>query len=157
MKLRFRLHTTRGNVALMSIAVVQYSSLPTNIPSVGIFWNVTDCLLVERSALADAEQYGDCLTHAIGHYDRWQQWQGLGGAKLSSRGLPKSILSTEYDDWPRGRVVYEIASEIFVVYADRRLQKPGIISALKAGFGIATATVRIRSDLHYRTTAALRD
>jgi hypothetical protein len=127
------------------------------VPSVGIFWRVSDYLVVDRSALSDAEPYGDCLTHAMGHYDRWQQWQGLGGAKLTLRGLPKSILSTEYDDWPRGRVVYEIASEIFVVYADRRLQKPGIIAALKAEFGIATATVRIRSDLHYRTTSALRD
>ena len=127
------------------------------VPSVCIFWRVSDYLVVDRSALSDAEPYGDCLTHAMGHYDRWQQWQGLGGAKLTLRGLPKSILSTEYDDWPRGRVVYEIASEIFVVYADRRLQKPGIIAALKAEFGIATATVRIRSDLHYRTTSALRD
>jgi hypothetical protein len=127
------------------------------VPSVGIFWRVSDYLVVDRSALSDAEPYGDCLTHAMGHYDRWQQWQALGEAKLTSGGLPKSILSTEYDEWPRGRVVYETASKFFIVYADRRLQKPSIVAALKAGFGIVTATVRIRSDLHYRTTAALKD
>jgi hypothetical protein len=37
---------------------------------VGIFWRVDDFLVVDRSTLAKAEPYGDCVTHAAGHYER---------------------------------------------------------------------------------------
>ena len=40
----------------------------------------------------------------------------------------------------------------FVIYADRRLQKPDIIDALKTAFVLTESEliVRIRSDSHYR-------
>lgn len=44
---------------------------PTN-PAVGIFWRVGGVLVLDRSPLAEAEPYGDCLTHAAGHYERWE-------------------------------------------------------------------------------------
>jgi hypothetical protein len=43
------------------------------------------------------------------------------------KGFPAQIAWTEYDDWPRGRVVYQKPTQLFVLYADRRLQKPAII------------------------------
>jgi hypothetical protein len=48
----------------------------------------------------------------------------LGALRLVALGLPRQIASTQYDDWPRGRVVYEKPGRRFVIYADRRLQKP---------------------------------
>ncbi len=126
-------------------------------PSVGIFWHVGDHVVVDYSVLDEAEEYGDCLTHATGHYDRWQQWQCLGGRALLAAGYPKSILSTEYDEWPRGRVVYETPANRFILYADRRLQRPEIVAALKSIFGIAAADVVVKSDLHYRTRSASLD
>jgi len=56
-------------------------------PSVGIFWRVGEVLVADRSTLAEAEPYGDCLTHAA----------GPGAAQVAD------IASTEYDAWPRGR------------------------------------------------------
>jgi hypothetical protein len=38
----------------------------------------------------------------------------------------------------------------FVIYADRRLQRPDIIDALKIAFGLIEAEVIVRSDSHYR-------
>jgi len=38
----------------------------------------------------------------------------------------------------------------FVIYADRRLQKPEVVEAPKAAFGLNASTVIVRSDLHYR-------
>jgi hypothetical protein len=69
---------------------------------------------------------------------------------LAAFGYPGSIASIEYDQWPRGRIVYETPARRFVLYADRRLQKPGIIDALKAAFGLNQAEVIVRSDDHYR-------
>ena len=126
-------------------------------PSVGIFWRVTDILVIDRSTLEEAETYGDCITHTRGHYECWQQWQALGGTRLAAKGYPARIASTEYDEWPRGRVVYETPAKRFVLYADRHLQRPEILEALKAMFGIATADVVVKSDLHYRTRSASWD
>ncbi len=138
----------------MPLTIAPTSALAPTKPAVGIFWLVDGALLIDRSTLDEAEPYGDCLTHAAGHYQRWQQWQTLGPARLGGRGFPAQIAWTEYDDWPRGRVVYEKPTQHFVLYADRRLQKPAIIDALKVGFGLNAAELKVivRSDSHYRST-----
>ena len=107
--------------------------------------------MADYSALNDAEQYGDCITHATGHYDCWQQWQAVGSKALVANGLPQSILFTQYDEWPRGRVVYETTANRYILYADRQLQRPNVVAALKTIFGIATADVVVKIDLHYRS------
>jgi hypothetical protein len=121
-------------------------------PAVGIFWRVNDVLVIDRSTLDEAEPYGDCLTHAAGHYERWQEWQALGMARLAAHGFPEGIAWTEYDEWPRGRIVYLTPAQRFILYADRRLQKAAIINAVKTAFGLKNAEVEVsvRSDSHYR-------
>jgi ribonuclease J len=49
-----------------------------------------------------------------------------------------------------GRIVYETSARRFVLYADRRLQKPDVITALRTAFGLNEAKVIVRSDAHYR-------
>ncbi len=119
-------------------------------PSVGIFWRVDGTLIFDRSALDEAESYGDCVTHALGHYERWQEWQEMGATCLATKGYPIAIMSTEYDEWPRGRIVYETLQRRFVLYADRRLQRPEIVDAIKQAFGLCDVQTVIRSDSHYR-------
>lgn len=133
---------------MLSIAPTA-AATPT-VPSVGIFWKIGNVLVIDRSSLDHAETYGDCLTHASGHYERWEEWQRLGGAGLHRLGYPIDIASTEYDEWPRGRVVHEVQRARFVVYADVRIQKPAAISALIEAFGLGTQTVVVESDSHYR-------
>ena len=45
--------------------------------SVGIVWGVRDVgglllLVTDRTSLAEAERYGDFLTHPRGHHDVWE-------------------------------------------------------------------------------------
>jgi hypothetical protein len=134
----------------VTILVVPKAALALTPPAVGIFWRVNDVLVIDRSTLDEGEPYGDCIGHAAGHYDRWEEWRALGAARLNAAGYPADIVLTEYDQWPRGRIVYETPARRFVLYADRRLQKPGIIDALKAAFGLKQAAVIVRSDAHYR-------
>jgi hypothetical protein len=134
----------------MKIVLAPKAAIVPTGPAVGIFWRVNGVLVIDRSTLDEAERYGDCITHAAGHYDRWQEWQALGMARLAAVGYPDHILSTEYDHWPRGRIVYETPTRRFVLYADQRLQKPDVIDALKTAFGLNDAEVIVRSDSHYR-------
>ena len=132
------------------IQVVPTAAVDPIPPSLGIFWCVAGILVIDRSPMDEGERYGDCLTHAGGHYDRWENWRALGAERLRSIGFPDCIESTEYEEWPRGRIVYETLAKRFVLYADRRLQKPSIIDALKRAFGLLEAEVTVMSDSHYR-------
>jgi hypothetical protein len=98
----------------------------------------------------EAEPYGDCLTHATGHYERWEQWRKLGASRLAALGLPRQIAATEYEEWPRGRIVYEKPARRFIIYADRRLQGSDAIAAVETAFGLDRLEAVVRSDLHYR-------
>jgi len=135
----------------MAIEVAPHAALTPTSPAVGIFWRVNGILVIDRSTLDQAELYGECLTHAAGHYVRWQEWQALHTPRLVALGYPECISWTEYDQWPRGRIVYQTPTRRFVLYADRRLHKPPVMEALKTAFGLNEAQVEviIRSDSHY--------
>ena len=126
-------------------------------PSVGIFWGVPDngrtVLVTERTTLAEAESYGDCLTHPHGHHEVWEAWRSLGATALRRGGLPPAIASHEYEAFPRGRVVYMRGPALFTIYADRRLQRLDTIDELVCLFGLTMEHHTVRSDAHYRTLA----
>jgi hypothetical protein len=67
----------------------------TASPAVGIFWHVNGLLVIDCSTLDEAEPYGDCLGHATGHYERWQEWQGLGTAPDHGSGV--MVLTNGHD------------------------------------------------------------
>jgi hypothetical protein len=136
--------------AAVSLALTPLSAQAATEPAIGIFWRVGNCLVIDRTTLPQAEPYGDCLTHASGHYERWSAWQALGATGLRAAGLPPEIGLREYDEWPRGRVVYEVPHRRFVLYADQRLQWPEILAQLRQAFGLANADVIVRGDPHYR-------
>ena len=123
--------------------------------SVGIFWGVPDAeelvLVTDRSPFAAAEPYGDFLTHPRGHYEVWEEWRLLGAAGLIKLGLPGSIASGEYEEFPRGRIVFDTQTETFIIYADRKLQTAAIIQQIVDTFGLAGQRTAVRSDAHYRS------
>lgn len=68
---------------------------------------------MEPEVRAFAEPYGDFLTHSQGHFEVWEGWQRLGPAGLARRGLPAAIACREYDEFPRGRIVFSKARAAF--------------------------------------------
>ena len=138
----------------MTLSFAPRLTAPTG-PCVGVFWVLSDTLLIDRSTLAEAEAYGDCLTHSGGHYELWEHWQAQGASALRTLGYPTRIMSSEYEAWPRGRVVFENINKLFVIYADRRLQYPKAIASIVEAFGLAEAKHVVKSDPHYRKAASL--
>lgn len=125
------------------------------VPSVGIFWGVPEggrtLLVTDCTVLAEAEVYGDCLTHPRGHHEVWEAWRRLGATALRRRGLPLVIASHEYEAFPRGRVVFMRGHALFTLYADRRLQRPETIAELVQLFGLCGERHTVCSDAHYRS------
>jgi hypothetical protein len=128
---------------------------PSVETSVGIFWQVPDAaglphLLVDSEPLGRTELYGDFFTHSRGHHEVWTDWQRRGSRFLRARGWPLSVLTHEYEDFPRGRVVYHFPTGVFWIYADRRLQRAPTITAIRAALGFADLPFLVKSDAHYR-------
>jgi hypothetical protein len=123
------------------------------MPSVGIFW-VLDRrskpvqLLIDACPVESAEIYGDFRTHG-GHHDYWQSLASLGAAALKRRGLPSAPLWSEYEEWPRGRVVFLMSTARFIVYADRKLRSPTTVASILSAFGIDDVPFDTRTDAHY--------
>jgi hypothetical protein len=126
-------------------------------PRVGIFWCVLDTsgvrhLLADHCALHAAEPYGDCLTFGPGHYEVWQRWQR---ARAPITPLTPLIRSHEYEEWPRGRVVFDRKADRFFLYADRRIQNADLLPALRALFCLPAHRVIVRADAHYRSPLSI--
>jgi hypothetical protein len=88
---------------------VKKSSTPE--PCVGIFWLFNGELIIDSTPLSKAEPYDTALTHPTGHYKYWSRLQHTGA-------VPADV---EYDDQPRGRVVFDGREQRFHLYADKRI------------------------------------
>jgi hypothetical protein len=127
------------------------ASINKDGPSVGIFWGFMEGqavrLAIDATLMAEAEPYGDFLTHPRGYYEVWEGWRSLGSSRLKKMNLPVLIASSEYDSSPRGRLVFDRTRELYVVYADQKLQST--IDDIVDRFGLVGSRTVVRSDAHY--------
>lgn len=115
---------------------------------VGVFWRLGGALIADALPLGEAESYGDCLTHPRGHYELWEAWRA-DAALRRRRGIPEGVLAHEYDEVPRGRVVFHVPGRRFWLYADRRLLDGGTVEAVARAFGLPAGGYDLKRDSHY--------
>ena len=122
---------------------------------VGLFWVVEEGGRPSVIALAvpcrQAEVYGDMLTLDTGHLQYWTELAMRGASALRAAGRPTVPVWSEYDEWPRGRVLYDCEARRFVIRADRRLHRPAFLSLVAASFEIEVADTTVFPDEHYRS------
>jgi|ERR1035437_8744893 hypothetical protein len=108
---------------------------------VGIFWLVGNRLLCDTGPLSKAEEYGECLTHPQSHIDHWAHLQQIGTVSPHS----------EYEEYPRGRVVFNTKTERFTIYADRCiLRRQPMIKRIMKIMHLGINETDFRTDGHYR-------
>ena len=114
---------------------------------VGIFWMVGSRLLFDASPLSEAEPYGDCLTHRNSHIDFWTDQQRLGVVSAD----------IEYEDPPRGRIVYNTKNERFALYADRCiLKRKSVVNRIMKSMHLLPDQTDVWPDAHYRCYRCLK-
>ncbi len=124
-----------------------------DVAKVGIFWRVQSAgakpaLLVDCVPVIEAERYGDFQTHG-GHYEFWCMLASLSVLQIRRQDLPDVAKWSEYEEWPRGRVVFHLPTKRFVLYADRKLQTPAMVDCIRQRFSLLPELTDIRSDNHY--------
>jgi hypothetical protein len=116
-------------------------------PHVGIFWAVDGKPLIDSTPLAEAEDYGDFKTHPRSHLEAWSLFQ--------QRGItPPEV---EYEESPRGRVMFNTKTRRFTFLADRCiLRDKGIVSYIMLKMNLPTKNTDQGTDAHYRCSVCLR-
>jgi len=113
---------------------------PAAEPRLGIFWLVDGKLLIDSTPLSECEQYGDHLNYPGSHVHVWKRWQQVGKAPAES----------EYEEYPRGRVMCDIKLKKFTLLADRCiLTRKELIAEIKKALCLPKQT-SLGTDPHYR-------
>jgi len=115
-------------------------------PQVGIFWLVDGKLVMDSTALSMAEDYGAFKVHLGDHCSVWEKLQ-------RGRAVPADV---EYEECPRGRVMYDMKARRFQLLADKCILKDkGIVSEIIARMKVLRKNTDIGTDSHYRCSACL--
>ena len=96
-----------------------------------------------------AEPYGDMLTCSHGHYELWESWrQGAGDIPASARAF---VAASEYEEWPRGRIVFDTIHKEFTCYADVQiLRRADLLTGMRIRFGLPAERTKMMRDSHFR-------
>ena len=115
-------------------------------PCVGIFWSFEGRLIIDSTPLSAAELYGETLTHPAGHIDHWTALQQRGA-------VPRDV---EYEEPPRGRVVYSKRDERFLLWADRCIaNRSDLVNEIMGALRLPLDRTSKGLDEHYRCAACL--
>lgn len=126
--------------------VTRRSDSSTSKPATGIFWFCGSRVFLACTSLSDSEHYGDCLTSPLSHDVCWDELRENGTVGADE----------EYDEFPRGRVVYDVQRDLFVLYADPCiLKRKKWLDILIEQFGLPLHKLETKKDAHYRCPACL--
>ena len=114
-------------------------------PLVGIFWLVRGELLFDTTPLSRAEQYGDFKIHGGDHVSVWERFR-------SANTVPQEM---EYEESPRGRVMFNSTLGNFTLFADRCiLRRKAIVAKIRKQLHLPKNTIE-STDSHYRCFSCL--
>ncbi len=113
---------------------------------VGIVFMVEGKLWIDATPADEAAAYGTCKTHERGHLEYW--------CALRTSGR---VPDAEYEEFPRGRVVYNTNTCEFIAYLDKCiLRKHAVVNQLMRRLNLPPARTRTLPDSHYRCFKRLR-
>jgi hypothetical protein len=110
-------------------------------PHVGIFWLLDSKLIIDATTLSKAEPYGTALTHPTSHIDHWTRLQRTGAVPVE----------VEYEEPPRGRVVFDQREQRFHLLADKCiLGRREVVGRIMAALNLPIGKTTEGRDEHYR-------
>jgi len=116
------------------------SSANVNEPRVGIFWLVDEKLVFDTTPVSQAEDYGALRIHAGNHLSVWE--------RLREKNIVP--VEMEYEEAPRGRVMYDTKNRRFSLLADRCiLRRKELVSHIRKEMRLPKNT-STDTDHHYR-------
>jgi hypothetical protein len=110
-------------------------------PQVGIFWVVDGAPVVAGTPISEVKECAGFKDYAGSHYEHWGRLQ-------EQRLVPSYV---EYEQHPRGRIVYNARTRRFALYADKCiLADQKMVASIMKGLHLPAERTKTDTDLHYR-------
>jgi len=110
-------------------------------PLLGIFWFFKGKLLKAETPWEEGIEGPEAINAKDDHVNVWPTMQRQNPA----------LRNLEYEEVPRGRVVFLKKPRKFCVYMDKQLHTPAIKRMILAQFHLPKSSTQFLSDLHYTT------
>ena len=108
---------------------------------IGVFWIFDNKVFLETQKLEDIKSINGFKDSDLSHYQAWD--------KVKTQH-PKFYLY-EYEDIPRGRIVYDIEKNEFIIYCNKNTLQEDISKKLiSEKFKILNENMIFKEDEHYR-------
>lgn len=115
-------------------------------PELGIVFLVNGELLIASIPVSEGENYGDFKNYPGGHPSYWAELQRVGTVCRNS----------EYEEHPRGRVVFNRKTGRYSLYLDRCISKnQNVVSRIISKMHLPADTL-MATDPHYRCLECLQ-
>jgi hypothetical protein len=113
---------------------------PKHQGRVGIFWIFKGRVLADSVPPAEGEEYGEFVNGLSDHCNHWSTLQ---------KQLPE-LRRYEYEQVPRGRVVYNTVADTFAVYGSERfVRNESQRAMILDSFQLPPDRTRFQADEHY--------
>jgi hypothetical protein len=109
--------------------------------SVGIFWKLKDSIVSKTTTLNEAEVSDDFIDSPDSHVEYWE----------IVRKQKAELFYYEYDEIPRGRVVFSKNNRCFYVYMDKTFFTKIFKQLIIDDFKLHGQQIKFMSDQHYTT------
>lgn len=111
--------------------------------SIGTFWLVEDHLIFDIGPISDAERCGDVLTFPQTQTSIWTVLQ-------RNKGVRPGV---GYQQYPRGRVVFDLKTHVFKIYADCCiLERRAVLKQIREKMNLPRRRTFVSPDDNYRCT-----
>ena len=119
------------------------STIVDAVGKIGIFWWHNGRVLSAISPVAEGTAVNGIVDSAFAHVDTWPNLQKR----------HRELRDLEYEDVPRGRVLFLQRQNKFRVLLDKKLLEPAIKAAICQTFGLPKAGTEFefKTDSHYTT------
>ena len=116
--------------------------------SVGIFWFFRGEVITDAIPIAQGEEYGKFVNNPLSHHDFWN----------ALRKKERRFSAYEYDQVPRGRVVYDKEEDRYLVYGSERfIQDEARKDLVCSIFHLVPNKTSFKADEHYRPIPGMID
>jgi len=114
-------------------------------PRIGIFWCHRGAILARSCEVAEGFESGRFIDSPFDHVSSWERVQRAERSRFPELGI------REYQEVPRGRVLYDPRRARFVCYLDQSIDSPETRAALRQAFALYGHPVFFPHDDHYTT------
>lgn len=112
---------------------------------IGIFWVFNGSVFGDKTPIDKCSQsVTDLIDSDVTHVDSWERHGHF-------RTINPQLAYFEYQEVPRGRVLFQLRTQRFLVYLDKKLMNKVTKKAIADYFGFLPSQADWKSDAHYTT------